>query len=228
MMKSVLNELESLSEASYKQFNQKIVPTRQRVLGVRLPALRQIAKRLSADNPFAFISSEKGNIYEMIMLEGLVLSYMDKPFEVLLPLTEQFMEKVDNWAQIDSTIPHYKHVKSDEETVLKIVKKWLRSDKEFVVRSGLVILLSHYVRQAHLNTLFALSSEVKNDAYYVQMGNAWLIATCMVKFPNETLAFLSTNKLDSTTHNKTIQKSIDSFRVRPAHKKMLKTLKIKR
>ncbi len=224
---TILDELEELAETSYKEFNRKIVPTRQTTLGVRLPVLRKIAKRIAHDNPMEFITSDKENSYELIMLEGLALSYMDASFKELVPLAEAFLEKVDNWAQVDSTICNFKNIKKENKVVLQTVSRWLKSDDEFIVRAALVILLAHYVEKDNLQMIFNYSEEVRHTGYYVYMANAWLISVCMAKFPDETLDFLRNNSLDSSTHNKAIQKSRESYRVSEEHKALLNNLKRK-
>lgn len=223
----VLDELKSLAKSDYKAFNNKIIPTQQITLGVRLPILRKIAKRIAAGDPTTFILLDKQNIYEMIMLEGLVISYMDQPFNKLLSMTEKFLAKVDNWAQIDSTVCHFKNIAHDKEAVLVVIQKWLQSKQEFIVRAGLSMLLAHYVEKDNLKIIFELSQTVTHNGYYVYMGNTWLISTCMEKFPDESIMFFENNRLDSKTHNKAIQKSTESFRVSKKHKARLKELKRK-
>lgn len=224
---NVLDELNTLAETSYKEFNRKIIPTEQQTLGVRVPALRKLAKKIAKQDDMSFIHLDKQNIYEMIMLEGMVLSYLDKPFGELLPLTEKFLDKVDNWAQVDSTICDYKNIQKEKEYVLSVVKVWLNSDKEFVVRAALVILLAHYVEKKNLNTIFTLSQRVTHTGYYVHMANAWLISVCMAKHPEETILFLQSNNLDLKTHNKAIQKSRESNRVSKENKTIINQLKRK-
>lgn len=224
---SILEELQRLAEEDYKAFNNKIIPTKQTTLGVRLPILRKMAKRIAKEDSIDFVKSDKQNIYEMIMLEGMVLSYMDKSFKELLPLTEKFLDKVDNWAQVDSTICDFKKIEKEKEDVLIVVKKWLKSDKEFFVRAGLVMLLAHFVEEKNLEMIFDLSQGVVHTGYYVQMGNAWLISGCMAKFPEETIAFFRNNTLDKRTHNKAIQKSRESFRVSKEDKEIINALKRK-
>ena len=221
----VLEELQSLAEEEYKAFNKKIIPTRQTTLGVRMPVLRKIAKRIAGEDAMAFVASDKQNSYELIMLEGMVLASMDASFIDLLPLTETFLRKVDNWAQIDSTVCTFKNIVNEKDTVLMVVQKWLASDKEFFVRAGLVILLAHFVTKEHLHMVFILSQSVVHPGYYVHMGNAWLVSCCMAKFPEETIAFFQNNTLDNKTHNKAIQKSCESYRVSKEHKALLNGLK---
>ncbi len=221
----ILMELNSLADSKYREFNKKIVQTKQEILGVKVPLLRKIAKRLSKENPIEFIKLDKPKIYELILLEGLILSYIKGSFLDKLILFEDYLKKVDSWAQVDSVISSFKTIKKEKTEVLEVVKKWLKSDKEFMVRTGLVILLTYYIEKDKLDTIFKLSETVKHQGYYVKMANAWLISVCMVKFPNETLIFLKDNRLDKTTHNKAIQKSRESFRLLPKYREILVKLK---
>ena len=219
MTNTILETLNNLGEKDYKLFNSKIIPTKQKMLGVRIPILRNLAKDIVKDKPFKFIELDKANSYEMIMLEGMVLSYMKKPFLELLPYIDNFLDKVDNWAQIDSVVCNFKKINKDEGLV--VINKWLESDKEFVVRAGLVMLLDHYIYEEYLELIFKTVQDVKHKAYYVYMANAWLISVCMAKFPIQTIEFYKSNSLDSKTINKSIQKSRESFRVSKEHKALL-------
>ena len=189
--------------------------------------MRKLAKNIAKQDAYSFIESDKGNVYEMIMLEGMVLSYLKKPFGELLPQTEKFLHKVDNWAQIDSTIADFKNIANEREDVLEIVIHWLHSDKEFVVRAGLVILLAYYVDKTYLHTVFKLSQCITHSGYYVYMANAWLVSVCMAKYPEETILFFRNSTLDTRTHNKAIQKSRESFRVSKENKAIINELKIR-
>lgn len=224
---SVLDELKSLAEKSYKEFNSKIIPTKQTTFGVRVPILRKMAQQIAKEGATEYIQLDKQNIFEMVMLEGMVLSYMDRSFRDLLPLTENFLSKVDNWAQVDSTVCNFRNLADEKNDVLRIVKKWLKSEKEFFVRAGLVVLLSHYVEKDNLQLIFELSQSVRHKGYYVQMGNAWLISVCMAKYPDETIEFFQNNTLDKKTLNKAIQKSRESYRVSKEHKKIINKFKRK-
>jgi len=223
----ILKELELFSEKKYKEFNSKIIPTKQVMLGVRVPILRKMAKRIIEDDAMEFIEFPKHNIYELILLEGIVLSYIDKSFKKLLPSIENYLDKVDNWAQVDSPVMSFKSINKDRKYVYRvIIDKWLKSDEEYILRFALVILLNYFVEQEYLKDIFKLSQEILNKKYYVYMANAWLISVCMVKFPNETICFFKDNTLDKNTHNKAIQKSIESFRVSKENKLIIKKLKI--
>lgn len=220
---AVLEKLKSLSDEKYKKFNQKIIPTNLKILGVRIPILRKIAKQILNQNADKFIQEDKKGIYELIMLEGMVLSKQKKPFLDRVSQYEKFLSKVDNWALTDTTVMNFKE--EEEKVVLKVIKKWLQSNDEFVIRAGLVMLLSRFVKNDYLYLIFTISQEVKSEAYYVKMANAWLISVCMAKFPTKTKEFFTLNSLDTWTHNKAIQKSRESSRVSNKDKEFLKMLK---
>ena len=221
---TILEEFKKIKDENYKNFSTKIIPTNQEILGVRLPAIRKIAKNIAKTDISDFIEEDKGNIYEMIMVEGLVLSYVKSPFIELIPLIENFLEKVDNWAQIDSVIMSFKNI-DDKKLLLKTAQKWIKSEKEFVVRAGIILVLSNLVEKEYLDVVFEISNNINHKGYYVFMGNAWLISVCMAKFPNETMEYFKNNKLDIKTQNKAIQKSCESFRVTKANKELIKKLK---
>ncbi|MCF8094477.1 MAG: DNA alkylation repair protein [Desulfobacteraceae bacterium] len=227
MSELLLQELKHLSDEKYRAFSRKIVRTKQEVLGVRLPALRKIAKRIAGQCPDKFIIGDKKNIYEMVMLEGLVLSYLDRSFIDLLSMTENFLCRVDNWAQVDSTVSAFRNISREKNKVLPVVEKWLKSENEFFVRAGLVVVLTHYVEKQNLDMIFDLSQRVSHSGYYAYMANAWLISVCMAGFPEQTIRFFKSNTLDDKTHNKAIQKSRESCRVSKEDKDIINKLKRK-
>ena len=222
---NVLEELHRLADEEYKAFNSTIIPTGQTPLGVRVPALRKLVQRIVQNDPHAFIQQDKQNIYEMILLEGMTIAALDVSFFELLPLTEKYLTKVDNWAQVDSMVCHFKRIAHEKEAILPVIRTWLDSEREFVVRAGLVLLLAHYVEERYLETIFSLSQSVNHKGYYVHMANAWLISVCMAKYPEKTIAFFRKNGLDKKTHNKAIQKSKESYRVSQEHKMLINQLK---
>lgn len=222
---NIFEELTSLSEESYKKFFLKIIPTNHNILGVRTPLLKKMAKKIIKVSPYEFLILDKKNSYEMIMLEGLVISSLKLPFIELTTYIENYMKKIDNWAQVDSFVMNFKGIKKEKESVLNILKLWLDSKEEFVVRTALIILLSYYVEKKYLEKIFEVSNKVTHKGYYVFMGNSWLISVCMAKFPEETIQFFKENELDDITHNKAIQKSRESNRVSKENKELLNTLK---
>ena len=126
---------------------------------------------------------------------------------------------------MDYVVCGFKIIKQNKKYVLEVIKRWLRSNEEFVVRGALVILLTYYIEKDNLKMIFLLSESIKHKGYYVYMANSWLISVCMAKYPTQTIEFFKSNSLDKITHNSAIQKSLDSLRVSQEYKIVLKNLK---
>ena len=207
----ILKELNLLKDENYKNFNIKNIPTKQKIIGVRIPILKKTAQKISLNDYVNFIYSDKHNIFELIMLEGLTLSYLKKNFSVLQEDIENYINKVDNWAQIDYVFQNFKSVKKEKEVVLKTIKKMAASKNEFEVRAALVLLLTFFIEKEYINNIFEISNKISNKDYYSLTANAWLISICMYKFPNDTMNFIKDKKLDSKTLKLTIRKIKESL-----------------
>ena len=68
---------------------------------------------------------------------------------------------------------------------------------------------------------------VRSEEYYVNMMRAWYFATALAKQYYAVLPYLEQRRLDAWTHNKTIRKAVESFRITDEQKAYLKTLRIK-
>ena len=71
------------------------------------------------------------------------------------------------------------------------------------------------------------AAKIRSDEYYVNMMTAWYFATALAKHYDEVLPFIEQHRLDTWTHNKAIQKAIESYRVTDEHKAYLRSLKVK-
>lgn len=222
MIDNILKELNLLKDEKYKKSNQKLIFTKQEILGVKVPALRKIAKDISKDKALEFIKLKKPNIFEMILLEGLVIGYAKFEFKTKIMFYEKYIQKVDNWAGIDCVNLNPKKLQ-DREILITHIKIWLDDETEFIARAGLTNLLQHYVQKEYLDYIFNI--KVKNNEYYSMMAHAWLISVCVVKFPDETINFLRQKTLNKITHNKAISKCIDSYRISQENKNILKELR---
>ena len=70
-------------------------------------------------------------------------------------------------------------------------------------------------------------SEIRSGEYYVNMMTAWYFATALAKQYEAVIPYIENRKLDVWTHNKAIQKCVESRRISPEHKAYLKSLKRK-
>jgi 3-methyladenine DNA glycosylase AlkD len=116
-------------------------------------------------------------------------------------------------------------VQKYEEKYFKEAIKLSLSDEEFVVRVGLIMILNYFIKVENLNVIFGVLNKIKSDKYYINMAEAWLICEIYIKYPNQALNFIKNNNLNKFTHNKSISKIHDSYRVSLKDKEYLNTLK---
>lgn len=223
-MEDIRNLLNNLAEDKYKAFQHNLIPNVTNVLGVRIPELRKIAKDISTNNWKSFVENEDKVSFEEIMLEGFVIGYAKTDIDESLKYIEKFIPKINNWAVCDSCVTGFKFTKKNMPKVLDFTKLYLNSEKEFEVRFAVIMLLSFYITEEYIDEVLFLLNKVSNRAYYVQMAIAWAVSVCFVKFPERTESFLLNNTLDDFTHNKSIQKITESFRVVNTDKIRIKKL----
>ncbi len=225
---TVLERLLALRDEPYRAFTASLVPNipPERILGVRLPALRQLAKEMKrAGVQEAFLRELPHRYHEENLLHAFLIS-LEKDYATALCETEAFLPFVDNWAVCDSFNPKVFAKHTDE--LLPVVKAWLQSGHEYTVRFGLETLMRFYLDDGFQDEILALAASVNDDAYYVHMMIAWLFATALAKQYDAALPYLEQRRLSPRTHNKTIQKAIESYRVTEEHKAYLKTLRLKK
>ena len=68
---------------------------------------------------------------------------------------------------------------------------------------------------------------IQSEEYYVNMMIAWYFATALAKQYDAVLPYIADQKLNAWTHNKAIQKAIESYRITSDQKVYLRSLKIK-
>ena len=202
----------SLKDDEYKKFNQKIVKT-DNIIGIRLPILKNIAKIIAKNDYLSFIKNNKHQYSEEIMLHGLVITYLKIDFNESIKLFDEYIKYIDSWATCDSVVMNYKIVSKNLDICLIKIKEYLKSDKPFVKRVG-IVLLFYYLNDDYIDEVLKLINSVKSDDYYVKMANAWLISICLVKYYDKTVKFLKSCQLDDWTYNKALQKAIESYRIK--------------
>lgn len=220
----LINYLFRLRDEKYLEFNSKIVNTPSPMIGVRTPLLKQFAKNIYKEELLSFLDLLEGKYYEETLLEGFIIARI-KDKEIFDSYFSNFLEKIDCWATCDMGLASMKQLGKDEK-YFTLAKKYIKSNKEFITRSGYIIMMYYFLDENHINEVFdILSSAKESKYYYVNMAKAWLISVCYVKFKDKTLEFLLHSKLDTFTYNKAIQKIIESNRVDKIDKEYLKTLK---
>lgn len=227
MYKMILEEIKGLADEEYKEFHDSLIPgVKTEFLGVRVPKLRTVAKRITKEEWREFLKEyENSNVYEMIMLYGMVLAEAKCNFEEKIGYVRKFIPKIDNWAICDVVCGDLKDIKNNREKMYEFLQPYLVSDREYEVRFAVVILMQYYITEEYIDTVLEWYGKIDMDAYYVKMAVAWGLSVCFVKFRDKTLAFLKSCEIDKFTYNKAIQKIRESYRVNKEDKEMLKRMK---
>ena len=222
-----LNELYKLQDLKYKEFHGKLIMSNE-LIGVRTPELKRIAKIIARSNYEEFFKENKHELYEENLVHGLVLGYLKLGFNELKQLVDEFIPYIDNWAVCDMTVTNLKVYKKNKtkDIVFNEIKSYISNNNPWINRFGYVLLLEYFIEEKYIDEIFELSENYQ-DEYYVKMAIAWLISMCYIKHKGRTLTFLKKHKLDVWTHNKSIQKIIESSRVSDEDKIMLRGLKRK-
>ena len=225
-MKTVSDRLAPLAEPGYADFQAKLIPTvpREKILGVRLPALRALAREIKGDEARAFLSDLPHQTLEENLLHAILVG-RERDFETAVAEVDRFLPFADNWAATDILRPKVFARHADE--ALPSIRRWLASPLPYVRRAAVGFLLAYYLDGNFEPGVLALPARVPQEEYYVSMMVAWFYATALAKRWNETLPYLENRILPTPTHNKTIRKAIESCRVEPERKEYLRGLKTK-
>ena len=216
------NYLQTLSDENYKNFNDKIINTSYKTLGLRTPVLKKISREIMKTNYLDFINlANNSNIYEILILSGLVISNMTDLKEYTKYI-RNYTKKMDSWSFTDMISNSSKIL---DTTTIDYSYKFLKSSHEFTKRFGYVIILDHYIKEDNLSIIFDLIQKETTHTYYIDMAISWLLCELYVKFTNDTYEFLKSIKLSDFIVRKTTSKVNDSFRVSKEDKDKLKKLK---
>lgn len=221
----ITEELFALQDVSYAAFQAKLTPNipRELFIGVRVPAARKLAKKLSQKPEAAsFLSDLPHTYYDENILHSLLLSEM-KDYDACVAAVDAFLPYVDNWAVCDILSP--KIFKKHKTALLKKIKEWSASKKAYTCRFGIEMLLSHFLDEDFKPAYLEIPASVHREEYYVRMMMAWFFATALAKQWDAAITYIEEHRLDPWTHNKTIQKARESRRISPKQKDYLKTLK---
>lgn len=223
----VRGRLLELADPEYRDFHSRLLPGVDNVLGVRVPMLRQLAKEIAKGGWETFLGENDREWYENDMLQGLVIGCAKMDFEKRLALTKEFVPRINNWAVCDVFCGSLKETKKHREQVWEFLTPYLRSDQEYEIRFGVVMLLSHFVEEDYRERAFEAFDAISSEAYYVRMAVAWAVSVYFVHFPEESMAYLRDNRLDDWTYNKALQKIIESYRVSKETKDLIRSMKRK-
>ena len=227
MTEEIRDRLSGLAEEDYKAFNQKLLPGVKHILGVRLPALRKLAKETARGDFRAYLAEAQKEIsgdssFEEIMIQGLVIGYARMEQEEYRKYLGEFIPRITNWSVCDSCANSYKFMGDDPEYWFSYLKKYENSQKEFEIRFMIVSMLNHFTEADHIDEILSICEGIRHDGYYAKMGAAWALQVCYVKFPEKTKDFLENNRMADFVQNKAIQKIRESRCVSREEKEALR------
>ena len=226
MNEKILSDLKGMSDGKYRLFQHKLMPTvdAETILGVRTPLLRKYAKTLTEEERDAFLSVLPHGYYDENNLHGFLIEGL-KDFDRCVYEIDRFLPYVDNWATCDLMSP--KIFKKHKKELLPHIKRWLGSDRVYTVRFAVEMLMSHFLDEDFDICYPEWVAKIDSDEYYVKMMVAWYFATALTKQYSAVISFIEGKRLPVWTHNKTIQKAVESYRITDEQKEYLKGLKVK-
>lgn len=228
MAANITARLYELQDKDYADFHSRLIPTvaRDTIIGIRVPVLRNFAKEIKgSETASSFLSQLPHQFYDENMLHAILLSEISRKddYDRCIELVDAFLPYVDNWAVCDILSP--KVFRKNRHLLTDKIYEWSASDKPYTCRFGMEMLMTHYLDEDYSEEYLEIPASVHSEEYYVNMMIAWFYATALAKHWNDSITYLENNRLDSWTHNKTIQKACESYRITAEQKEYLRTLK---
>lgn len=227
MIEEIRKQLFFMQDLKYRDFQSKLIPTVESdtVIGVRTPELRKYAKQLvKTEGIEEFLEDVPHQYFDENQLHFLIISEI-KDYEKCMEAVECFLPFVDNWATCDQMVP--KAFKKHEKELLEKIREWIGSDKTYTVRFAIGMLMRHFLDEYFESEYPKMVAAIRSDEYYINMMIAWYFATALAKQYEAILPFIENQCLDVWTHNKAIQKSVESYRITKEQKEYLRSLKRK-
>ena len=219
----LINYLDSIKDVKYQEFHKKITVC-EKVIGVKAPELKRIAKEISKGDYNSFIENNISDTHELILIEGLMYGCLKIPFIDLIKYLDNYITKINSWAQVDSTVANLKIFLKEQKLGFKYAKKLIRNKNTFIKRFGIIILLDYYLHDEYIDKVLELVSKIKSNDYYVKMAISWLLSIAYIKYKERTLVYL-VNIKDDFIYNEAINKIIESRRINDEEKRFIKGLK---
>ncbi|HHY28430.1 MAG TPA: DNA alkylation repair protein [Desulfitobacterium dehalogenans] len=227
MQAKIKDQLGELAEEEYRVFASGLLPNISNILGVRLPLLRKMAKEITKADWREYLKTAREDFFEEIMLQGMVIGCAQCSPEERLSTIREFVPKINNWSVCDSFCSGLNFTKENMKLVWEFLQPYARSEEEFEIRFAVVMLLFYYSDKEHIEAVLEILDSIRHEGYYVKMAVAWAVSICFIKLPEQTIPYLQNNHLDDFTHNKSLQKITESYRVDQETKKQIRLMKRK-
>lgn len=223
-MEKIISELFALQDAEYAEFQKKLIPdTKYEMIGVRTPQLRKLAKDIIATTETdKFLETLPHRYFDENQLHAFLIS-LTKDFDTCIRQVDAFLPFVDNWATCDQMSPRV--FAKNKDKLVPHIYRWMESTETYTIRFGIGMLLQHCLDDDFREEYLEKVARVDNGEYYVRMMVAWYFATALAKQYGSAVRYIEGNRLDARTHNRTIQKAVESYRIPSETKEYLKTLR---
>ncbi len=208
------------AEDEFAAFQRKLIFTPRKILGIRTPKLRALAKELPLTVEELF--SYPDEYYETVFIKLTVVSTL--PYAEFVRYLKPCVALMDNWALCDSF--KGKYIRKHKREFLPHLEEIFQTGGEYFERYPLVALLTDYVQEEYIPLVKEYIYRADVSKYYVHMAVAWLVAEILVKCYDEGIKILQEGKLPTKTHDKGIRKAIESYRITKERKDFLRSLKI--
>ena len=215
-----------LQDKGYRDFQSKLIPTIpvETIIGVRIPAIRKLAKEYGKDpESVEFLKQLPHTYYDENILHALLVAEI-KDYEVCVKEVERFLPYVDNWAVCDIFSP--KVFRKNKDKLIDKIREWIASEHPYTCRFGMEMLMTYFLDEDFRVEYLEIPAAVHSEEYYVNMMIAWFYATALAKQWDAAVGYIEKKCLDPWNHNKTIQKARESYRITREQKEYLKTLKV--
>lgn len=228
MSEYIFKGLQNLKDEENAKFQQKLTPgvPEDKFLGVRVPLCRKLAKDLMKNNPVEaaeFREHLPHDYFDENMLHGLMIAEI-RDYDQCIEELDRFLPYIDNWAVCDSLSPVV--LKKNHEKLIVKCREWISSKDIYTIRFGMLMMMKHFLEEDFDNEYLQLVCKVSSDEYYINMMRAWYFATALAKQWEDTIPFITEKRLDDWTHNKTIQKAKESYRITKEQKEYLQSYKV--
>ena len=225
----IIQKLFELQDEKYRNFQSKLIPTinPESIIGVKTPELKTLAKDISKGDEILrndFLSDVPHRYFEENQLQAFIISD-EKDFDKCIDYLENFLPYIDNWATCDQLCPAI--FKKNHSKLLPYINKWINSNYTYTIRFAIKLLMQHFLNEDFKPEYLEMVAKVESSEYYINMMRAWYFATSLAKQNESTITVIQEKRLDIWTHNKTIQKAIESFRITPEQKTYLRSLRVK-
>lgn len=216
--------LKTLQDIKYMKFSRKLTYSKYQIIGIKLPNLREIAKEILKGNFRSYLEVSQNNYLEETFIEGILISKLPK--EEFLNVIDNFILKIDDWSICDTFCSNLKFIKKDLDFYFNYFKKYLNTNKEFSIRTTLIIYKCYYIKDKYIDEIIKLITNITSNDYYVLMGISWLLQEIYLHYPKKVIKILQEKKLNKFIINKTISKICDSYRVTKEDKELIKKYRI--